>query len=50
LRVEKVGNDFVLFDQQTREQEQQGELKVVFEDGKLVKETTLNEIRNLMWS
>lgn len=49
LRVEKVGDDFVLFDQQTREQEQQGELKVVFEDGKLVKETTLNEIRNLMW-
>lgn len=49
LRVEKEGNDFVLYDQQTWEQEQQGELKTVFKDGKLVKETSLSEIRNRLW-
>lgn len=45
LRVEKVGNDFVLFDKQTKEQEQQGELKTVYLNGKLVQETSLSEIR-----
>ncbi len=45
LRVEKEDGRFVLYDQQTPEQEAQGELKVVFEDGKLVKETTLEEVR-----
>jgi nicotinamide phosphoribosyltransferase len=50
LRVEKEGDDFVLYDQQTWEQESQGELKVVFENGILVKETSLQEIRNLLWS
>lgn len=45
LRVEKEGNDFVLYDQQTSEQEESGELKVVFENGKLVAETSLAEIR-----
>jgi len=33
LRVEKEGNDFVLYDQQTEEQEQQGELRLVYEEG-----------------
>lgn len=33
LRVEKVGDDFVLYDQQTPEQEKQGELKTVLLDG-----------------
>lgn len=50
LRVEKEGDDFVLYDQQTWDQEQQGELKTVFKDGKLVKETSLSEIRNRLWS
>lgn len=45
LRVEKEGDNFVLYDQQTWEQEQQGELWPVFVDGKLVCETTLAEIR-----
>lgn len=45
LRVELEDNKYVLYDQQTPEQESQGELKVVFEDGKLLEETTLEEIR-----
>lgn len=45
LRVEKVGTDYVLFDRQTPEQEAGGLLQTVFEDGKLVRETTLAEIR-----
>lgn len=45
LRVEKEDGRFVLYDQQTPEQEAQGELKTVFKDGKLVKETTLEEVR-----
>jgi len=49
LRVEKEGTDFVLYDQQTIEQEQQGELKTVFKDGILLVETSLTEIRNRLW-
>jgi len=45
LRVEKEGEDYVLYDQQTLEQESQGELKEVFRDGKLLYETSLTEIR-----
>ena len=45
LRVEKEGNDFVLYDQQTAEQEEQGGLQVVFEDGIAYNVTTLDEIR-----
>ncbi len=45
LRVERVDGKLVQYDQQTREQEQQGLLEVVFENGKLVKETSLAEIR-----
>jgi nicotinamide phosphoribosyltransferase len=50
LRVEKEGDDFVLYDQQTPEQETKGELKTVFKDGKLVSETSLQEIRNRLWN
>jgi len=50
LRVEKEGNNFVLYDQQTWEQEAQGELKVVFKDGQLYNETSLSEIRNRLWN
>lgn len=45
LRIERENGVYVQYDQQTREQEQQGELRVVFEDGKLYNETTLAEIR-----
>jgi nicotinamide phosphoribosyltransferase len=45
LRVEIQNGEYVLFDDQTEEQEMQGELKVVFEDGKLIREVTLAEIR-----
>lgn len=45
LRVEKEGDKYVLYDQQTPEQESQGELKTVFKDGKLLYETSLAEIR-----
>ncbi|MDW6091353.1 nicotinate phosphoribosyltransferase [Vibrio rhizosphaerae] len=45
LRVEKTATGFELFDQQTAEQEQQGELKTVFKDGVLVSEQTLMDIR-----
>ncbi len=46
LRVEMVDGDYVLFDDQTETQEASGELKTVFENGVLVKETTLEEIRS----
>ena len=45
LRVEKEGDDFVLYDQQTLELEKQGAFKTVFEDGKLVVDDTLEAIR-----
>lgn len=35
----------MLHDQQTEEQEKQGELEVVYEDGKLLKNQSLAEIR-----
>jgi len=45
LRVELVNGEYVLFDDQTEEQERQGELQVVFENGKLVRDVTLAEVR-----
>jgi nicotinamide phosphoribosyltransferase len=48
LRVEFEDGKFVLYDQQTKEQEAQGCLQTVFKDGKLVKQTSLEEIRNLV--
>lgn len=45
LRVDLVDGEYVLTDQVTREQEQGGELKTVFRDGKLIKDWTLSEIR-----
>jgi nicotinamide phosphoribosyltransferase len=50
LRIEKENGKFVQYDKQTVEQEQQGLLETVFLDGKLVKETSLSEIRNLIRS
>lgn len=46
LRVEKDEQDkYVLFDQQTEEQEAQGELETIFKDGKLVKFQNIVDIR-----
>ena len=45
LRVEEEGGTYVLYDRQTEAQEAQGALEVVFEDGKLIKDQSLSEIR-----
>jgi nicotinamide phosphoribosyltransferase len=45
LRVEKEGSDYVLHEQQTLEQFDGGELVPVFRDGKLLRTTTLAEMR-----
>lgn len=45
LRVEKEGDDYVLYEQQTLEQFSGGELVPVFRDGHLLVTTTLEEIR-----
>jgi len=45
LRVEKEGDDYVLYEQQTLDQFSSGELAPVFRDGKLLVTTTLAEIR-----
>ncbi len=45
LRVEKTPNGFKLFDQQTKAQENQGELKTVFENGRMYNKTSFDKIR-----
>lgn len=45
LRVEREDGKFVLHESQTRSQEQNGELRIVFEDGKLYNNRSLAEIR-----
>lgn len=45
LRVEYEDGKFVLYDQQTREQEKQGCLREVFRDGKLLIDENLSTIR-----
>lgn len=45
LRVEREGDQLILHDQQSEEQENQGLLKVVFLDGKLINPVSLSEIR-----
>lgn len=54
LRVHKANYtdgsyDYILHDQQTWDQEAQGELQIVFENGKLLNETSLSEIRERLW-
>jgi nicotinamide phosphoribosyltransferase len=49
LRVEKEGDDFVLYDQQTPEQEKQGELKTVFLNGNIMKVEYFQDIRDRLW-
>lgn len=46
LKIERVNGELTLFDDVTETEEAKGLLEVVFEDGKLIKETTLTEIRN----
>ncbi|CAM3752646.1 putative nicotinate phosphoribosyltransferase [Vibrio aerogenes CECT 7868] len=48
LKVEYVDGELTLFDDVTEAEEQQGLLEVVFENGQLIKETTLAEIRALI--
>ncbi|GAA78902.1 hypothetical protein [Pseudoalteromonas sp. BSi20495] len=48
LKIDRVNNELTLFDDVTEQEEAKGLLEVVFEDGKIVKETTLSEIRNLI--
>ena len=45
IRVDKVDGDYVLVDEVTVAEEQKGELKVIFEDGKFVRKTAIEEIR-----
>lgn len=45
LRVELENGKYVLYDQQTPEQEEQGELKTVFKDGLLLVDHSLEDIR-----
>jgi nicotinamide phosphoribosyltransferase len=45
LRVELENGVYVLYDQQTEQQEKEGLLKPVFENGKLLYKTSLKEIR-----
>lgn len=46
LRVEKVDGEYVLFDEQTPEQEQMGELRTIYEDGKFFNQSSFAEIRS----
>ncbi|TMO79743.1 nicotinate phosphoribosyltransferase [Pseudoalteromonas sp. S3776] len=48
LKIERVNGELTLFDDVTEQEEAQGLLEVVFEDGKLEKETTLSEIRAII--
>lgn len=50
LRVELINGDYVLYDQQTLEEEAMGDLEVVFRDGSLIKKTNLCEIRDRLIS
>lgn len=50
LRVERDGNDFVLFDRQSREEEAVGELRPVFLDGVALSDEPLSVIRNRLLS
>lgn len=46
LRVEMLDGELVMYDQQTEEQEAQGMLQTVFEDGKLLIDESFDTIRN----
>ncbi len=46
VRVEKEGDKFVLYDRQTWEEEERGELKPMFCDSQMLRHETVAEIRN----
>ncbi|WP_299338793.1 nicotinate phosphoribosyltransferase [uncultured Psychroserpens sp.] len=46
IKIEKQNGSYQLIDQVSWEEEQKGELQVVFQDGKLIVDTSLSEIRN----
>lgn len=46
LKVNLINNELICKDQCTKEEEKEGLLEVVFKDSKLIKETSLEEIRN----
>ncbi len=48
LRVEKEGDDFVLYENQTVEEEKMGQLQPVFVNGQLLRFQTLAEIRKIL--
>lgn len=50
LRVECENGKFVVYDQQTPEQEKSGLLRAVFEDGILIEEDTFSDIKARLWS
>jgi nicotinamide phosphoribosyltransferase len=50
LRIEHDGGDFVLHDQQTRAQEESGELRVTFENGSLRNQESIGAIRERLLS
>ncbi len=45
LRVEEENGSYVLYDQQSEEQEKQGAFEIIFEDGNLIKDQSLADIR-----
>jgi nicotinamide phosphoribosyltransferase len=50
LRVERENGELVQYDNQTREQEQQGELKIIFKNGAYFAEQSLDDIRAVVAS
>lgn len=50
LRIEKENGKFMLFDQQTPEQEQLGELTKVFLNGDLLVDETFSDIKHRLWT
>lgn len=48
LKIDRVDGELTLFDNVTEQEESEGLLEVVFENGKLIKETTLAQIRGLI--
>lgn len=50
LRVEKEGDDFVLYEQQTREEFERGALVPIFRDSRLLVDEPLAVIRERLWA
>jgi nicotinamide phosphoribosyltransferase len=48
LKIERIDGQLTLFDDVSKEQEAEGLLEVVFHDGKLIKETSLAQIRAII--